>query len=144
MDVDQPSTWIVVVGVWVLLPFLLVGPRRPRHAIAVRLAQLGAWALPHLQAKDPDVDPLEIAAHAAAVQRDRLTADLRRLRHLVRTDEAMSATRQMGNRIAYDQLRQQLAALEPAGPLAEPFRAKAPASRPTTMTREILDLDWRH
>lgn len=170
VDVDQLSAWLVVATAFVLLPFLLVGPNRPRHAIAVRLERLGSWALPRLQARsrdrdDPDgLDPLTDPELRERQRREQIYADLRRLHDLVRSDAAMSATRQIANRIAYDRLREQVAALgEPpvrvgpgaatgpsasAGSYLNPFSRPSsgpvagglPAARPT---REVLDVGWR-
>jgi hypothetical protein len=39
-----------------------------------------------------------------AARRQQLCADLRRVEHLIATDTWMSATRQLGNRLAYEQL----------------------------------------
>jgi hypothetical protein len=39
-----------------------------------------------------------------AARRQQLCADLRRVEHLIATDARMSATRQLGNRLAYEQL----------------------------------------
>jgi hypothetical protein len=53
---------------------------------------------------DPDRDDDALLMY----RRDRLCADLRRIEHLLATDAWMSATRQLGNRLAYDQLVDEL------------------------------------
>ncbi len=140
--VDQISVWVLVVLVYIALPLLLVGPNRVRHALAVRLERAGTWALPHLQAQDPDVDPVEMVTDAATDRRERLAADLRRLGGLLRDDAAMSATRQLANRIAYDWVRREAAELDHALLLV------APHPLPTVyatgpVVRETLDVGWR-
>ena len=143
VDAHQVTAWVLVAAVYIVLPFLLVGPNRPRHAIAVRLTQLGEWALPRLQAKDPDVDPLEVLAAAEAARREQLVTDLERLRCLVRSDAGMSATRQLANRMAYDRLLHQVEGLGDPALLRGPVRV-LPVNRPAEPpTREMLDLDWR-
>jgi hypothetical protein len=69
----------------------------------VRLAKrVGGWALTYCQRTeehDPDQDALWLME-----RRRKLCADLRRVEHLLATDTWMSATRQRGNRIAYNRL----------------------------------------
>jgi hypothetical protein len=50
---------------------------------------------------DPDREAEELSQ---VLRRQRLCADLRRVEHLIATDTWMSATRQLGNRLAYEQL----------------------------------------
>jgi hypothetical protein len=50
---------------------------------------------------DPDQEAVELSQ---VLRRQRLCADLRRVEHLIATDTWMSATRQLGNRLAYEQL----------------------------------------
>jgi hypothetical protein len=69
------------------------------------LARLATWvdgraAVHHSGTDDPDRDDDALLMY----RRDRLYADLRRIEHLLATDMWMSATRQLGNRLAYDQL----------------------------------------
>ena len=50
---------------------------------------------------DLDREAVELSQ---VLRRQRLCADLRRVEHLIATDTWMSATRQLGNRLAYEQL----------------------------------------
>ena len=50
---------------------------------------------------DLDQEAVELSQ---VLRRQRLCADLRRVEHLIATDTWMSATRQLGNRLAYEQL----------------------------------------
>ena len=50
--------------------------------------------------REPEQDPL-VLQMLEAQRRERLHEDLRRLQRLVATDQGMSGTRQLGNRLAY-------------------------------------------
>jgi hypothetical protein len=71
---------------------------------------------------------------SALIRRDRLVADVQRLQRIVATDMGMSATRQLGNRLAYNQLLQELRDLAdlpaavPAVAVAGPDRWWVPPS----------------
>ena len=81
-----------------------------RRAGNDRWERFAAWADRHAR-PEPDVDDDPIASRELreTLRIEQLYADLDRLRHLVATDTYMSATRQLGNRLAYEQLRQELA-----------------------------------
>ena len=49
----------------------------------------------------------EVAPHLRGIPIDQVAADLRRLRRAVATDQQRSATHQLANRVAYDQLLMQ-------------------------------------
>jgi hypothetical protein len=68
-----------------------------------------------------------VEALRAQLRREKLIADVQRLRRLVATDMAMSATRQLGNRIAYASLVAELEAMRdaPAPYAASPYTAAA-------------------
>jgi len=102
---DEETFWVIGIGVFVVLCVLLriavargVFDRRMRE-LGERLAE---WVNP-----PPPFDPVADDL-AKALRRERLQADVRRLQHLLATDEWMSATRQMGNRLAYDWLVREL------------------------------------
>ena len=103
MDVDK--FWLIGLGVFVvfliLLRFAVVRGMLGRRLkpVGERLAE---WVNP-----PPPFDPVADDL-AKALRRERLQADVRRLQHLLATDEWMSATRQMGNRLAYDWLVREL------------------------------------
>ncbi len=87
---------VVFVGV------VLISSSRVRAHLGPHLARAGLRALIRLElVRDPDLapDPLWFAR-----RRRQLCADVARLERLVTTDTWMSATRQLGNRIALRQL----------------------------------------
>lgn len=109
-DLEQLSSWLVVALVFAVAIFVAV--YRPRQPVADRFERLTAWAAEHGR-PDPDFedDPIEVAEMRETLRAEKLYADLDRLQHLVATDTYMSATRQLGNRLAYEQLRKELANL---------------------------------
>lgn len=100
IEVPQVNGSLIVLVVFVGL--LLLTKPRPR-GVVVRLAKrVGDWATAHRQPTeewDPEEQQLWLLE-----RRRKLCADLRRIEHLLATDEWMSATRQRGNRIAYHRL----------------------------------------
>jgi hypothetical protein len=94
------SSLVVVLGLFVVL-FLFARPVTLR--VLVRPARrVGEWVTTHWKrTEELDSEELELWL---VERRRRLCADLRRVEHLVATDTWMSATRQRGNRIAYNRL----------------------------------------
>jgi hypothetical protein len=143
---------LVVSGVLAVL--LLFRWPRSRRAL-VRLAiRVGDWANTHW-IRAEEVDP--VADELWQVERRRrLCADLRRVEHLLATDTWMSATRQRGNRIAYNRLVDDLRHMPVVLPsITQTFgtwdeSALAPPSRwlpragysPQPPTVEILEIGW--
>jgi hypothetical protein len=69
-----------------------------------RMSGLGGLILDRIS-RPPDHHPDREAEELRGVlRRQQLCADLRRVEHLIATDSWMSATRQLGNRLAYEQL----------------------------------------
>jgi hypothetical protein len=66
------------------------------------MSRLGGVILERLS-RPSDLDQ-EAEELRGVLRRQQLCADLRRVEHLIATDTWMSATRQLGNRIAYEQL----------------------------------------
>ena len=89
---------LVVLGLLVAVRLLayLPGFRRVMLALGKRL---GSWFLDRFSS--PEVVDEVAEEMRAVIRADRLQADLRRLRRIVATDAAMSATRQLANRMAY-------------------------------------------
>ena len=102
---------------------------------------------------DPEEDELWLME-----KRRRLTANLRRVEHLVATDTWMSATRQRANRLAYLQLVEDLRHIPQVSPGLAPFlgidsydqsanlrstRYLAVGGVPRTPQVEILEIGWR-
>ena len=89
----------------VLVPFvvlLLLTKPVGRRALGRLGRGVRGWATSHFERaeeRDSDEDQLWLME-----RRRKLCADLRRVEHLLATDAWMSATRQRGNRIAYDRL----------------------------------------
>jgi hypothetical protein len=92
-------SWVVV-GLFL---FLLLLTRPGVWRVVVRLAGCTSeWAATHWQrTEESDREEIELWQME---RRRRLCEDLRRVEHLVATDSWMSATRQRANRIAYNQL----------------------------------------
>ena len=70
------------------------------------MSRLGGVILDRLsRPPDPDSDSDQEAEELRCVlRRPQICAELRRIEHLIATDTCMSATRQLGNRLAYEQL----------------------------------------
>jgi hypothetical protein len=121
------------------------------------MSRLGGVILDRLS-RPSDVDR-EAEELSRVLRRQRLCADLRRVEHLIATDTWMSATRQLGNRLAYEQLLDDLrhtpdvlpaipgineinnwtasaSTIEPAIPVTGYGLRNAP-------TIEILEIGWR-
>ncbi|CAA9387548.1 MAG: hypothetical protein AVDCRST_MAG75-1369 [uncultured Propionibacteriaceae bacterium] len=156
-DPYQTGYWLALTGL--LLIILLFTKTRffPRRAVEEHLSQFGAWAVDRLT-PGPEVDPL--AEDLARVLRmERLRRDLQRLEGIIATDMSMSATRQLGNRLAYDWLLRELAEMRDVSPMVQaadsmntwsvstrPIQPTAPASSQHSQHRpkvEILDIGWR-
>lgn len=133
MTHERPRVWLVsgVQG-------LAVRWARPEHTPAWELEHAELWLM---------------------ARRRQLTEDLRRIERLLRHDETMSATRQLGNRLARDQLIASLARIPDVLPgrdrYADPTGDRSPrpaydvaASSPALAGRsrsvEVLDVGgWR-
>jgi hypothetical protein len=73
-----------------------------RTSLRKQMSRLGGALVDRLSRPgDLDREAVELAQ---ILRRQRLCADLRRVEHLIATDTWMSATRQLGNRLAYEQL----------------------------------------
>jgi hypothetical protein len=121
------------------------------------MSRLGGVILDRLS-RPGDVDQ-EAVELFQVLRRQRLFADLRRIEHLIATDTWMSATRQLGNRLAYEQLLDDLKHTPdvlPAIPgMSEinNWTASASTDQPTfpvtgygprsTSKVEILEIGWR-
>ena len=135
-------------------------PQDGRTPLGKRVSGLGGLILDRLsRPPDPDSDSDQEAEELRGVlRRQQLCADLRRIEHLIATDTWMSATRQLGNRLAYEQLLDDLrhtpdilpaipgmreinnwtasSAVQPAIPMT----GYGPRSAPKV---EILEIGWR-
>jgi hypothetical protein len=149
---DQLGDWLVLFALILALPLLA------RPFVRKQLGRLGGVIFDRLS------QPAELDREAEelwnVLRRQRLCADLRRVEHLIATDMWMSATRQLGNRLAYLQLLDDLkhtpdvpsaiygtstvdswtasaSTVQPAIPNAGYGSRNAPKI-------EILEIGWRH
>lgn len=145
-------------GLFVVIPLLGTHPSWIRRLGGRRLVRLEAWTATQFRVV-PEMDPLAAELYQIR-RREKLLADVARLQRILATDEAMSATRQLGNRIAYDWLVAELerARSLPRTPVPETFsdswstgplsiQPSAPtyaaADQPGGSTVEVLDIGWR-
>ncbi len=102
------------------------------RVLGPRLRRLGDWATDRMN-RPEEVDP-EAEEMALYLRRQRLVTQLDRVRRLLPVDEHMSATRQLGNRLAYDSLVADLARLPEV----------YPAAAALTPTSSVIRHDQRH
>jgi hypothetical protein len=134
---------------WSILVALVLGGRlldtRPgRRFLRARLTPLVDWWVARRAAADVDQEYDELRL---VLRRQRLTADVARLRRIVATDESMSATRQIANRLAYRWLLHELDRTPVAVPwLADDDSTDRWTPRPYHTPRreaEVLEIGWR-
>ena len=134
-----------------------------RAALGRALRRLGERVLDELS-RPPEFDQLADDL-AKALRRERLRADVRRLERILATDESMSACRQLGNRMAYDQLLRELdestrdiSRLFAGAEFADSWVDTLNVVEPAIVTRdfvrsqyaqrtpqvEILEIGWKH
>ena len=135
--------WFALFGL--VLAARLLDTRPGRRLLRAGMSPLLAWWAAR-QSSLSDVDP-EFEELWAVMRRQQLSAHLQRLRRIVATDESMSATRQIANRLAY---RSILDDLEKTAELI-PWMADdvtAPRWAPSTYhsqprEAEVLEVGWR-
>jgi hypothetical protein len=146
---------LVVVAVFIFL--LLLSKAMPRRVVVRIARRVGEWAAAHRQQTEEWDDPEEQQLWLIE-RRRKLCADLRRIEHLLATDEWMSATRQRGNRIAYDRLVDDLRRIPDVFPTLLQTQTFDPWDEPTTDPRftglltngstsqgrtvEVLEIGW--
>lgn len=138
--------WGLSLVVFVVVATLLSSPPRWVRRAGRRLLDGVVRATDRLT----PVAPVDLLAEEMSRmrQRERLRSDLERVRRILRTDESMPATRQIGNRIAYGWLVSELAKIrEPwASALVNDPGARwsvTTASPPRDVRIEVLDIGWR-
>jgi hypothetical protein len=151
--VDMP-TLEVPLAIFSVLVVLLLIRIPPTRRLLIRLARrVGDYAMSHWKRADErDQDEAELWLME---RRRRLCADLRRVEHLLATDMWMSATRQRGNRIAYNRLVDDLRHMPVVLPtisqtfgtwdesdIAPPSRWLTAGYSPQPPTVEILEIGW--
>ena len=150
-ELDQVVAWAAFVGL-VLAARLLV-TRRALRFLGPRISRLADWWVARqrpVSALDQEVDEL-----SAVLRRQQLIADVERLRRIVATDESMSATRQLGNRLAYQWLLRELERTpdvllgmsdDDTADRWSPFVTTIPQSgyaAHRAPTAEVLEIGWR-
>ena len=143
---------LVLVAVVIAAKIVLAVPRCRR--VGADLArQLLTWLVRHLE-RPAELDELAEEMRQV-VRRERLHADVRRVRGLLATDTSMSACRHFGNRMAYatllDDLEQHVrdypsllvnafdspvSAATPGYAATSPYQARTPQV-------EVLEIGWR-
>ena len=139
---DQLAWLSVFVGLIVLARLLV--SRLALRVLAPRLRRLGDWAVDRMN-RPEELDP-EAEEMALYLRRQRLAAQLDRVRRLLPVDEHMSATRQIGNRMAYNSLVADLARLPEVYPVAvvTPTTSEIRHDQRRGSTVEVLDVvGWR-
>lgn len=148
VDTAQFSAWLVVALFFVGVGFLLSHNADRHQAIADRWEIFSRWMLAHGKRELDEEDEFAHQELREVLREERLLANLERVRHLVATDTYMSATRQIGNRIAYEQLLVESHAFAARPRLVPPYRSWAIESVDLSTTRrtsgpETLDIHWR-
>lgn len=140
-EVGQVVAWAVFFGLVLLARLLITRPAQ--RLLAPRVRRLADWAFDRMNAPeelDPEAEEMRIVR-----RRQQLEAHLERVRQIVATDESMPATRQVGNRMAYAWLVDELART----PVVFPVLASSYAPSPVSYNHrrgssvEILDVGWR-
>jgi hypothetical protein len=104
MDLHHVVGWLLVIGLFIVLP--LLSKRSVRNFLGPPMIRLGSWILAQFS---PDGEPDEEADDLSKVlRRQQLEAEVQRLQRILVTDKSMSATRQIANRLAYRQLLREL------------------------------------
>lgn len=148
LDTGQFSAWLVVAIFFVGVGFLLSHNPDRHQAIADRWEIFSRWMLAHGERELDDDEEFARRELREVLREERLLANLERVRHLVATDTYMSATRQIGNRIAYEQLLVEAHAFAVRPPLVPTYRSWEIESADLSTTRrasgpETLDIHWR-
>jgi hypothetical protein len=140
--------WLVVIGLFITLP--LLSKPSVRNFLGPPMIRLGSWTLARLRpVDDPDQEADDLSK---VLRRQQLCAHVQRLQRILATDESMSATRQIANRLAYRQLLHELKEIPDVwGPM--PAHATATRWNSSTLsprmersergpTVEILEIGW--
>lgn len=156
MEMQHPGHWLLLLCIVVVVPLLATRSAWVRRWAASWLQRWGSWLWSRMVV-EPAADPL--AAELYRLRRlERLHADIARLRRILANDIAMSATRQLGNRLAYDWLLNELARIRrlsynplddqifagwDAAPSPSTVLVPAGGYTPQRANVEFLDVGWR-
>ena len=147
IDIAQFSAWVGVALFFVTVGFLVSRTPNRHDALVERWERIAVWMSAHAEDDLDEDEQLERAELRLVLREERVRADLARLRHLIATDTYMSATRQLGNRIAYQQVLVEARSIPPL-PVAAPYRPWAREWSELSPVRrssapESLDISWR-
>jgi hypothetical protein len=144
----------IVLALFGILLLIRLVPQRVLARLARRSYDWAMVRYERTEERDPDEIELWLVE-----KRRKLCADLRRVEHLLASDAWMSATRQLGNRLAYRQLVDDLRHTPEVFPAPAPFPtfdsgdASAEPLEPTgylsaglaarSSQVEVLEIGWR-
>lgn len=139
---DQGVVWFAFVGVVIVARILVTRPLR--RLLGPSFRRLATWGIDHLN-RPEEIDP-EVEEMMLIRRRQQLEGHVERLRRLLATDMGMSATRQIGNRMAYAWLLDELQRTPILLPMMVPTRSVSLTSHDSRRgsTVEILDIGWRN
>ena len=146
MDDHQLGLWLIVLALLVGVPLLVTSSKVTRRLVNLQLTRLGRRVVEFLTPV-PEVDVLA-ADLARVIRKEQLLGHISRLRRLLLTDMNMSATRQLGNRLAYEWLQRELTRLGvvpsfPAGMVASArLTSVGPRHRGSTGQEQLSDWDY--
>ena len=103
-EVGPMVGWFALFGL--VLAARLLDTRPGRRLVRAVISPLADWWAAR-QRRSSDVDE-EFEELWAVMRREQLSVHLQRLRRIVATDESMSATRQIANRLAYRSIQHDL------------------------------------
>lgn len=150
-ELDQLAGWSTFFGL--VLVLRLLNTRLGRRFLGPRISRLAEWWVTRqrpVSALDQEVDELRWV-----LRRQQLSAAVERLRRIMATDESMSATRQIANRIAYRGLLRDLEQTpdplgiydddDPPDRWSSSVRAMPPSRYDPhrAPTAEVLEIGWR-
>jgi hypothetical protein len=140
---DQLGALFAFFGV--ILAARLLDTRPVRRLLRPHLSRLADWWMAR-QNRASQVDQ-EYDELYAVMRRQRLSDHANRLRRIVATDESMSATRQIANRIAYRSILHELETMPdvfsgmPYDETRHPLMSTYDSRRASTV--EVLEIGWR-
>jgi hypothetical protein len=141
-ELGQLIAWSVLAGLVLGARLLDTGPGR--RFLRARFSWLAGWWAArqrHVSDVDEEYDELSVV-----LRRQQLSAHIARLRRIVATDESMSATRQIANRLAYRWLLREFEKTPGILPgMADDIDDRWTPStyHPRHREAEVLEIGWR-
>jgi hypothetical protein len=146
MNLHDSIGWLLLI---LLIGLTLLTRPSVRNFLGPPLIRLVDWTLAQIRpVSEPDEEDDDLWN---VLRRQQLSAHAERLRRILATDESMSATRQIANRLAYRQLLNELKEIPDVwAPMAAPATASRwnsptvyPKRSESAPTVEILEIGWR-